>query len=619
MEIFNKSFNILKKKPGGKYNFIVKSGSALKSALFNLFRVIWDLERKPESWRNTVLIQLYKGRGPRDNLDFQRNIHTKIDVPKFFGHIVATAAKPNLIGQMSPYQIGTKPGHRAQEHLFVIKSVIGLAEQHGRAIALQLWDLSKYFDRESLVDGLNELYKNNVRGKVYKLLYEMNKDTRISVWTPVGDTEQRDTGEGWGQGTIEGASCSAVNLDNGVRDFFQTSEYEISYGDVQLFPTLFQDDVSRMCLDPVSAQMANDRMEAMAETKLLDFNIDKSCLIIIGQKKARQEMLNQFLANPPLLYGVEMKQLAQDKYLGDQICSGGLAASVKATIAKRKGKVLETIFDIKAIIDDARSHVTGGITAGLEIWEMAALPYLLNNCDTWLGVTESEIQELDNLQNLFYRVLLQVPIGCPIPMLLWDCAGFLMSNRIIMKKLILLHHIAKLSPDSVAYQVLNAQKHFGLPGLWEECQDILGKFDLNLSDYTKEQWKNVVKKKMKEKNCNDLLDIMKRKYKKIDYREMSKETFEVKPYIKNLHLSEARDKFRLRSFMTRTVKLNFVSDKKFAAEEWSCWHCTKIDSQTHIRICPAYQHLRDDKDLDKDHDLVVYFREVIKLREDMDK
>ena len=192
IELFNKSLNILKKKPGGKYNFIVKSGAALKSALYNLFRVIWDRERKPDSWRNTVIIQLYKGRGPRENLDFQRNIHTKLDVPKFFGHIVATAAKPNLNSHMSPYQIGTKPGHRAQEHLFVIKSVIGLAEHHGRAIALQLWDLSKYFDRESLVDGLNELYRNNVRGKVYKLLYEMNKDTRISVRTPVGDTEQRD-------------------------------------------------------------------------------------------------------------------------------------------------------------------------------------------------------------------------------------------------------------------------------------------------------------------------------------------------------------------------------------------------------------------------------------------
>ena len=82
-----------------------------------------------------MLIQLYKGRGPRDNLDSQRNIHTKLDVPKFFGHIVATAAKPNLIGQMSPYQIGTKPGHRAQEHLFVIKTVIGLAEATRPGIA----------------------------------------------------------------------------------------------------------------------------------------------------------------------------------------------------------------------------------------------------------------------------------------------------------------------------------------------------------------------------------------------------------------------------------------------------------------------------------------------------
>ena len=41
--------------------------------------------------------------------------------------------------------------------------------------------------------------------------------------TPVCDTEERDVGEGWGQGTIEGAICSAVKLDNGVVDFFKTS------------------------------------------------------------------------------------------------------------------------------------------------------------------------------------------------------------------------------------------------------------------------------------------------------------------------------------------------------------------------------------------------------------
>jgi hypothetical protein len=180
-----------------------------------------------------------------------------------------------MIENMRRYQIGTKPGHRAQE--FVVKSVIGLFEHRGQAIALQLWDLAKYFDRESLIDGLNELYRSNVRGKLYKLLYEMNKNTRITVRTAVGDTESREIGEGWGQGTIEGAVCSAVNLDKGVQDFFFNSEYEVSYGDLVLGPALFQDDVSRVCLDPVSAQMGNAKMEAMAKTKLLDFNIEKSC------------------------------------------------------------------------------------------------------------------------------------------------------------------------------------------------------------------------------------------------------------------------------------------------------------------------------------------------------
>jgi hypothetical protein len=274
----------------------------------------------------------------------------------------------------------------------------------------------------------------------------------------VGDTEQRETGEGWGQGTIEGAICSAVNLDNGVKDFFKTSEYEVSYGDMSLSPTLFQDDISRLCLDPVSAQMGNDRVEAMAETKLLDFNLDKSCLILIGKGKARRKMEDEFGANPPLLYGEKMKLVTEEKYLGDQISAGGLGASILATIGKRRGLVLAKIFEIKAVIDDCRSHVTGGIQTGLEIWEMAVLPYLTNNCESWTGLTDTAVQELDNLQNLFYRVLLQVPTGCPIPMMYWDCGGLLMRNRILKKKLMFLHHIATLSQESIAYQVYCVQK-----------------------------------------------------------------------------------------------------------------------------------------------------------------
>ena len=131
----------------------------------------------------------------------------------------------------------------------------------------------------------------------------MNKNTRISVQSPVGITEERDTDEGVGQGTLEGSIVSAVNLDKGVDDFFRDSEYEVNYGELSLQPLLYQDYVARLANDLESAQMGNNRMETMAETKLLDFNLDKSCFILMVDKKSRQELEKQLAVNPLQLCG----------------------------------------------------------------------------------------------------------------------------------------------------------------------------------------------------------------------------------------------------------------------------------------------------------------------------
>jgi hypothetical protein len=81
-------------------------------------------------------------------------------VPTFFGHIVIGAAKDKIIENM------TKPGHRAQEHLFVMRSVIALYSLCGKALIVQLYDISKFFDREMLRDCMDSLYSNGIRGKL---------------------------------------------------------------------------------------------------------------------------------------------------------------------------------------------------------------------------------------------------------------------------------------------------------------------------------------------------------------------------------------------------------------------------------------------------------------------
>jgi hypothetical protein len=534
-------------------------------------------------------------------LDNMRHIHCKDEFPKFFGHLVVSASKDKMISNLTKYQIATKPGHRAQEHLFVLKSVIALYMMYDKAVILSMWDLSKFFDRESLSDCLNELYKSNVHGKLYRLLYTMNKNTRISVQTPVGTTDERDTGEGVGQGTLEGALVSAVNLDSGVNEHFHDSEYEISYGQTTLQPILFQDDVARLSLDLESVQMGNNKMEAMAESKLLNYNLDKSCFIVMGNKKTRQVIHTQLETSPLLLCGADMKQETQAKYLGDWLTCHGLSDSVTITVKKRKGLVSLSIYEIRSVIEDCRSQVCGGLSAGLDIWELAVLPKLLYNSDCWMDISTDTLKELEDIQLTFYRCLLAVGSGCPLPSLYWETGGTLMKNRILQKKLLFLHHVATLPNDTLAREVYEVQAKLELPGLLKECKEFLVINGItNLSLYSKLQWKSFVIKKIKSMNKDDILNMMKKPYKKISHQEHVNEKFEVQPYLKTMNLSQARMRFKLKTGMTPTVQMNFPSSEEFANQLWTCVGCTSTssdtdrqvegrrDTQAHIMVCPGY-------------------------------
>ena len=91
-------------------------------AVFHLCKAVWYSEEIPASWHKSRLIQLFKGKGERTELDNYRHIHIKDEVPKVFGHLVMSAAREKLFDNMSKFQIGAKPGHRPQEHLFVLSA-----------------------------------------------------------------------------------------------------------------------------------------------------------------------------------------------------------------------------------------------------------------------------------------------------------------------------------------------------------------------------------------------------------------------------------------------------------------------------------------------------------------
>ena len=142
-EMFDKALEALRKKDGKKYDFLLKSGSSYKNALFSLYTAVWEKERIPENWRKTTIIQLYKGKGDQSDLNNIRNIHLKDYVPKVFGHLLMNEVKVKIMENMSKFQLGAKAGHRAQEHIYVLKSIIAFKLMYNEGIILNLYYISK--------------------------------------------------------------------------------------------------------------------------------------------------------------------------------------------------------------------------------------------------------------------------------------------------------------------------------------------------------------------------------------------------------------------------------------------------------------------------------------------
>ena len=448
----------------------------------------------------------YKGKGKIYEFKNQRFVHTKSENPKAFEYIVMTKAKPKIIAGCSKYQIGALPKHRSAEHLFTLKSTIAWYSILRKPIILQLFDISKFFDREMLKDGMDSLYKCGIAGKIYRLIYELNKSTKLTIKTGCGTTQPKQIGANITQGSIGGALISSVNLDKTVDEHFSKSEHEISYVDLRLQPTIFQDDISRMTSSRSAAQAGNEYIKSCMEVKLLDLNVDKSCFILIGNDSISKDVRNELLKHPLELCGKQMKERESDKYLGDILSCKGLSHSAHLTIMDRYSRVFASILETRAIVQDCRSQVVGGITAGLDIWETAHIPSLLNNSENWIQISKESLDKLEELQNTLYRMLLAVPRTTPVPSLAWDLGGVKMKFRIIAKKLLFVHHLTNLGDQSLAKEVLTLQDHHNLPGLVSECKDYFQKYQL--PGIFKEpmkinKWKSLMKKKcMKQTQRN---------------------------------------------------------------------------------------------------------------------
>ena len=123
-----------------------------------------ESEEIPISFSETTLTQLHK-KGDTSDLGNWRFIHMKQPVPRLFEACVTECVKPNLNEAVSPYQLGGIAGNQPAQHLYVVKSVLAARTKSNLPSYISLFDMSKFFDRESAIDVCLTMHEVGCRGR----------------------------------------------------------------------------------------------------------------------------------------------------------------------------------------------------------------------------------------------------------------------------------------------------------------------------------------------------------------------------------------------------------------------------------------------------------------------
>ena len=250
--------------------------------------------------------------------------------------------------------------------------------------------------------------------------------------------------------------------------------------------------------------------------------------------------------------------------------------------------------------------------AAWELWERAIVPSLLSGSGTWVGITNTEVERCDKLQDMFWRVMLEVPESCPKVALRAETRMITMKHRIWLSKLLLHKRIMEQDLSSLSRKVLEQQKVNKWPGLTKEITEICRELmipDLNENILTVVHIKRAVYDHHDRHMVEDIGQCKKMQSHKND--NFSK----VQDYMKGKSVESCRMSFRIRCELVKDVKGNFKDKykRKGGADAILCEDCDvrEIQTQSHCLVCPRWENIRRDLPLETLEGMVTFFQRML--------
>ena len=178
---------------------------------------------------------------------------------------------------MSDSNIGARRKKNVRNHLFIIYGIINSVIQgEAGCIDIQIYDLIQAFDALWLEDCLNDIYDalpSASRDDKLALLYDVNKENKVAVNTPIGQTERFQVDKVVTQGGTWGSLLCSNHIDGLGRRCRDTGEHVYIYKkQVEILPLAMVDDLLGVAECGHDSLAMNTFINTQIEMKKLQFH-----------------------------------------------------------------------------------------------------------------------------------------------------------------------------------------------------------------------------------------------------------------------------------------------------------------------------------------------------------
>ena len=382
----------------------LKPDNPVVDSLTLLFNYVFDNCVWPERWACGIVFPLYKQDSRLDPGNY-RPITLLSIIGKLFGSIVEARLSDwsEKFLKIADEQGGFRRYRGTPDLIFMLREIILTRKSRKQATFATFIDARKAFDTVWREGNYVRLHDMGVRGKLWRQLQAMNKDSKSKIRLPFGETEYFKITRGVAQGAVESPFLYSCFI-NGLAEDLKNRGLGIRIAGVLTPLLLYADDVVLLADNADELHRMNAVVTQYAKKNRYSLNGKKSAVMVFNANAATKAAV---AAHPWSLSGEPVKVKSWYKYLGID-----LLENVRDWKKYIKRVIVQATVISENLTWTCRKDSGLCPRTSATLWKAIVRPVLEYAAEIWAGeIPQALASRMEAIQTTFAKVVLGL-VGC---------------------------------------------------------------------------------------------------------------------------------------------------------------------------------------------------------------